>query len=479
MSDVKENPRLLIISPYFVPRKRVGALRSYKFAKFLNKMGWKLDVVFLHANQQKLSKDESDHLSGIDLHALEVPFDRTTKQSGSDLTKASLHSPTQNKKQKGSSLFQGFVDYLERFIPMDTWFPLLRYHYSKVEQIILKQKPQAIWVTADPWSGLLLASRMAKVFNLPLIVDFRDPFTLCPVRSKRKVKWVQNIEQYWERTIFEQAKAIVFTAKDTLFIYQNHYPGLKDKMALIHNSYDLDIHRNSMDQNTSKISSLLPVPSAEQTFKLVFLGKFRSSSPIESVIKLFERIRVRYPDLFTYLRLYHIGALSRDVSNRIKTLQLEELFMPMHAVPYNEVPKMLADFQVLLSILNPNRDMVIPSKFWDYLPAQAPIISIGGNAEMADILSNTKRGKQFKASELDQLATYIYHLWQEWSGNNKQTDMDEQNRVDVINIEETVDVQDPEHPLYAYSALSKTHELSTLLFKAIEQHSMDSNTNKS
>ena len=478
MSDVKENPRLLIISPYFVPRKRVGALRSYKFAKFLKKLGWKLDVVFLHANQQKLSKDESDHLSGIGLHSLEVPFDRTTKQSGSDLTKANLQSSTQNKKQKASSLFQGLVDYMERFIPMDTWFPILRYHYSKVEQIILKQKPHAVWVTADPWSGLLLASRTAKVFNLPLIVDFRDPFTLCPVRSKRKTKWVQKMEQYWERAIFEQAKAIVFTAKDTLLMYQNHYPVLKDKMVLIHNSYDLDIHTNSTDQNSSEISSVWPIQSSNQTFNLVFLGKFRSSSPIEPVISLFERIRDKHPEVFRNLRLYHIGALSCDVLSRIKTLQLEEYFIPMHAIPYNKVPKMLGDFQALLSILNPNRDMVIPSKFWDYLPAKAPIISIGGNMEMAEILSNTKRGKQFKASELNQLITYVYHLWQEWSGNNKQTDIDEDNRVDVLSIEETVDINDPNHPLYAYSAFSKTQELSSLLLKAIEKHHMDSFSNK-
>lgn len=478
MSDVKGNPHLLVISPYFVPRKRVGALRSYKFVKYLNKLDWSLDVVYLDTNKLHLSDDESHHLSGVRLHALNVPFDRTTKQSGSDLSQArdtNVSPEKRLKPPKKSTSVQTMIDYLERFLPLDTWFPLLRYHYSKVEQVIRKHKPQAIWVTADPWSGLVLASRMAKRSDLPLILDLRDPFTLCPVRSKKKAKWVRYIEHILEKSIFEQAVYIVFTARETLEMYQKHYPALKDKMRVIHNAYDATQPRisdvtSNITSGTENSGDYRDNPLSKDYFKMVFLGKFRSSSPIDPIINLFERIRERHPDVFSDVRLYHIGELEGDILDRLLHTKMDQHFIPMNALPYHEVPKMLADFEGLVSILNPNRDMVIPSKFWDYLPAQAPIISIGGNSEMADILTKTGRGQQFKSNELDLLTMHIYHLWKEWTTKKDQKDVEEPashhtspNQVnDVFN--------DPNHPLYLYHALSKTNELSSLLVEAIEEH---------
>ena len=54
--------------------------------------------------------------------------------------------------------------------------------------------------------------------------------------------------------------------------------------------------------------------------------------------------------------------------------------------------------------------MVIPSKFWDYLPATPPIISIGTNLEMKEILTNTQRGYQFESSQTDEIAQKLYEL---------------------------------------------------------------------
>lgn len=53
-----KSPKVLMISPYFVPRKRVGALRSFKFAKYLNELDWQVCVVHLEAKGQTLSDAE-------------------------------------------------------------------------------------------------------------------------------------------------------------------------------------------------------------------------------------------------------------------------------------------------------------------------------------------------------------------------------------------------------------------------------------
>ena len=54
-----KTPKVLMISPYFVPRKRVGALRSFKFAKHLKELDWQVCVVHLEAKGQTCYCGES------------------------------------------------------------------------------------------------------------------------------------------------------------------------------------------------------------------------------------------------------------------------------------------------------------------------------------------------------------------------------------------------------------------------------------
>ena len=80
-----KSPKVLMISPYFVPRKRVGALRSYKFAKHLKNLDWQVCVAHLEVKGQKLSDEEKVALEGVELFGLKTPFDRTINRSSSDL----------------------------------------------------------------------------------------------------------------------------------------------------------------------------------------------------------------------------------------------------------------------------------------------------------------------------------------------------------------------------------------------------------
>jgi hypothetical protein len=89
-----------MLSPYFVPRKRVGALRSYKFAKHLKDLDWQVRVIHLEAKGQRLSESEKNALNGVGLFGLRTPFDRTINRSGSDLGVVDSQSNTQI--QRGS-----------------------------------------------------------------------------------------------------------------------------------------------------------------------------------------------------------------------------------------------------------------------------------------------------------------------------------------------------------------------------------------
>ena len=104
-----KSPKVLMLSPYFVPRKRVGALRSYKFAKHLKNLDWQVRVIHLEAKGQRLSESEKTALDGVGLFGLKTPFDRTINRSGSDLGVVDSKSNTRQRGREHDSIAQNDI----------------------------------------------------------------------------------------------------------------------------------------------------------------------------------------------------------------------------------------------------------------------------------------------------------------------------------------------------------------------------------
>ena len=490
----QKSPKVLMLSPYFVPRKRVGALRSYKFAKYLKDLDWQVRVIHLEAKGQRLSESEKTALDGVCLFGLKTPFDRTINRSGSDLGIVDSQSNTQIQRgsvhdsiaqnEIGKRLhtsrhsnqvdtpIQRAIDGVERFIPLDTWYPLLRSHLNYMEQILVQEQPDLLWVTADPWSGLSVVLTLSKRIGIPFVADFRDPFTLCPIRSTKKSSWVQKIEKSLEVKVIQEATEIVFTSGETLKMYQKSYAKYADKMHVIHNAFDSDLINRSEEHlwssaqrkinESSKIIEHLTTNELthdsdtelnSDPFKLLFLGKFRSSSPIDPLIESFKVLKRNNPAFFSTLRIYHIGTLDVQTQEKLSAHGLTDHFESLAPIPYDKVPDFIEEFDGLISLLNPIRNMVIPSKFWDYLPATPPIISIGSNNEMNEILTTTQRGYQFESSQTKEIADKMYALRVQRGAVSitSSTPRDHFERIE------------------SFSAEQKTRELSRLLLSVINK----------
>jgi hypothetical protein len=69
---------------------------------------------------------------------------------------------------------------------MDTWVFLFWSAYSKILKEAKNLKPDLIWSTGDPWSGLWLGHKLSKDLKKPWIADFRDPWTLSGLSLRKR-----------------------------------------------------------------------------------------------------------------------------------------------------------------------------------------------------------------------------------------------------------------------------------------------------
>lgn len=417
-----------MIAPFFVPRRRVGALRPYKFAKHLHEYGWESHVLCFDVKGEQLTKYEEQALVHTQVYRIALPFDRTTKQSKSDISK--------EKKGTTNGRTQKFIDWVEQQLPVDSWYPLLRFNQNKIEELIKKIQPDILWSTADPWSNLIIGKNLSAKFHIPWVADLRDPWTLCPVRYNSKSKHVKPIDQNLEREVMKEADCIVFTAENTSSLYKQHYPEYANKIELIHNAFEVESPNDV--SGTQKIN-------AEADINLLFFGKFRPSSPAYVLIKILEQIAEKNTDSLKGVKILHLGDLTEEESKQAERAGVKNIFKTISPVPYENAKFVLGNVEILISILNPARNLVIPSKFWDYLAAGTPIFAIGNNQEMKSILTETGTGVQFSFEEIEKAVNFLTDTIQKIRSQNKVKDFNPH-----------------QSEIQKYSAQSATEKLVTL-----------------
>lgn len=337
---------VLLISPYYPPRARVGALRAAKFAAYLPEFGFEPHIVSLDAGRL-----------GESVHVLKTPVDRTHNTSSSALGKGAASDR---------------LSLLDRMVPVDTWLPVMWWNRAGVIDFAKANNIRLVWSTGDPWSGHLLASSVAKALNVPWIADWRDPWSLCKVRNLGRPRWTRCIDAAVERCWMSQATVNTFTAEETTRRYVEAY-GVE--ASTIYNAFDQDV-----------ISAGEPDPAGERV-ELVFFGRFRELSPAEPVIRMVAACKDP-----ARVRVASFGTMPEADLRLAEALGVAECFVTEAPIAYAQAASRLRRAHLLVLSTDPRRDDIIPAKLWDYLPIGRPILSLAPNPEVDRLIAATGTG---------------------------------------------------------------------------------------
>ncbi|MEX2574612.1 MAG: glycosyltransferase [Balneolaceae bacterium] len=394
----KGEKKVLMVAPYFLPRRRVGALRPFKFAAHLKEYGWEPHVLTIKSDGT-FTDLEREMARGINIEEMDPKMDLTVN-SGSQLKMKDL-KPAQ-KRPAGeflSRLGKRLADAIDRRFPLDTWLLLFFKEFLNIRKYALQLDADVIWSTGDPWSGHWMANRIAKQLDLPWIADFRDPWTLGGVQLRSRSAFSEAMDRRFEKTVMNRADFLTFTSERTEELYVSHYPEIKGRTATITNSFD---------------RALSGAPDASGRFafdmhylNLVFFGKFRGLSPAAPVAELLGFIEMEEPDVRKRIRVYSFGDLEKSDAELAGKLGVLDSFIIEDPVPPEEGPNLLAAADILLLSTDPRRLNIIPAKLWDYIAVGGPVLSIAPNAEIGRILKKTGTGVHMPLSEKQKIADLL------------------------------------------------------------------------
>lgn len=405
---------VLMISPYFVPRRRVGALRTFKFAIHLKESGYKPVILTIKDPCTSATAAEQELLKKLTIIELSSPVDRTVQSKETSPGQGALAGK------------QGRIaEWIDRHTPSDTWIYFYLLHYFKVMKVAASAKPDIVWATGDPWSSLVLGSLIAKKMSVPFVCDFRDPWTRSGISLRDRSLFSRYWDRILEKKVLSHASKVVFTSRSAEQDYKQNFSSLQGKTSVIYNASNDQIAPDGKN-------SASPFTGFEQgVLSVTFYGTFRRLSPIAPVADMLSQLRDQSQESYSRIIVHSFGKPDDEQVKYARLMGVEKSFVFHDKVKPEEGTEILNQSDILLLSTHPARKNIVPAKLWDYLYSEKLILSIVPNPEVGEIIEEFRAGEHFHPKDLTNAASKL----SEWAAEKRERGDDSLRREPLSEIQ--------------------------------------------
>lgn len=277
-------------------------------------------------------------------------------------------------------------------------------------KITKAQKFDMILATGMPWSALVIAWLLHRLSGAKLVVDFRDPWVGNPFDSSKG--WLfDRLKNFLERKIVTDAALV--TANTTVLRdeFISRYAGKVDirKFMVLPNGFDPDDFSNLATadlQQSSEPSPQLVLAHAG------YLYGMRDPSPILEAIRYLDRTGIASAESFRFVQMGSIH-LEYDFHERYRDLEERGVVVDLGTFAFEECLSKLKSSDVLL-LIQPGTKSQVPSKLYDYLCLNRPILTMTPlDGALGDLIRENEFGDIFSPDDVAGIASRLNELLRE------------------------------------------------------------------
>lgn len=385
--------RFLLVSYYFPPRFSVGGKRAFRFAKGLREHGWEATVL----TAKPPATERLDPTFGPDsLAALDVRSDYLTDAEHAKLTQraygsdGTIEAPTTPwtamRDRKGFARLRAELRVPTLVGPDKGGIPSLA---RRIARLAKEVRAELVFATGAPWEAPIAGIAGARLAGLPVVVDFRDPWSFGPVIATRPA-WARAAEALIEKTVISAADALTVTSSSTLDGYARIAPAAH--IEAIPTGFDEDVPY---------------VAARHDAVTLIHFGNVygtRSLAPLLRALAVVVKDRGLGPDA---LRVLNLGRVSEPDLSLAKQLAVSAHFQYRAVVPYAEGLGLVAGADLAVLFGFGEDPWFLPAKLFDYLRVKVPTLAIGTSPEAARIIADTQLGFAHEAVDVRGIAARI------------------------------------------------------------------------
>ena len=437
---------ILIIAFRFPPSAVSGTFRSLGFVRHLAKSGWKQQVLTINQNLNespdntlltKLPPDINIVRTGvIDIFRHVDRMKTLLKKTTPTPNHSSAPETTASENTTKKPSFKETITYF-----LKTPDNQLGWFFPALAGFFRLSKPAIVYSSAPPFTGHLIATVFKKIWRVPMVCDFRDPWLDNPFRVPRPGR-VEKWDQWLERWVVRNADIIIANTGPMAEAIKNRHPEAQNRVHVITNGYDPE-----------DFADITPLRDSDpDKFLLLHAGSLYGQRDPRHFL---EGVQMLVKDKnCTQLKIQLIGPAESygglTLAEHINALQLEEYVELISSVPHQEALQRMRGADMLL-IFSQGTNLQVPAKIYEYMGLGKHIFAINEpDSATAHIMKGL--GKQHVAVENcpTQIAEGLEKTYKLWHSNQ--------------NANETVD--DGSQP---FLRKTLTYQLEVLMLSALEK----------
>ena len=378
--------KVLIITYHFPPRPSVASLRMGGLAKFLPEYGWKPTIL-----TAKLPSPPDLRYHVIETKESDILVEWKERLGFSpDKTFRDQLGQTGKKDTYMDYLLYAAKDVLAYPDYNKKWY---RYTLPVAREQLKREKFDAIFSSAGPYTVHLIARQLKKEFGIMWIADFRDLWTQNHYYS------CSRIRKYFE------TKLEVRTLADADAITTTSYP-FAEKLRQLHHA-PVSVVPNGFDPELLNHRTLLiPKFSINYTGRL-YRGKTDPELLFLVIRKLINEQQIDPSDV----EIHFWGCGETWLQKLIDRYNLSTIVFIHDSVPREQALEIQRSSQLLLLLIwiDPKEEVVV-AKIFEYLAAKRPVLAIGpSQGAMPDLIHETNAGFVAESEqELQEILTTAY-----------------------------------------------------------------------
>ncbi|MBU3093628.1 glycosyltransferase [Clostridium sp. CF011] len=420
---------ILIVAYVYPPLGGAGVQRTLKFAKFLKKFGYNVNVLTVN-NEKSTIKDESLEAESTDgikvFRAMQrdnfivntianrnITHVKTMKvENKEDIIKITSEITLKSKvKRKIKKTLLNI--YRNMYIPDDK----ISWKKDAVElglKIIKEEKIDIIYSTSAPYTGHLIACELKQKSNIAWIADFRDQWVTNPFADY--TPYAKRKNERMETTVIEKANVVISVSKPIIDDFIDRYKNQRaDKFKIITNGYDED---DFDDYNIDRIP-----PKYIITYNGTLYGKISPKNFLIAIDRLIEDKKIKLEELI----IRFVGQIGKDAQEDITFFlaKYDKVIEFISYLPHKESLKELENSSAALLIIGAfeRSEGVYTGKIFEYIRSGRVVIGIVPDGVAKDLILDTNTGFCCHPEQIDEIKAVIYKSYGIWKGTQEKLDI--------------------------------------------------------
>lgn len=417
--------KILIISYAFPPSARSGIYRILHFSEYLARRGNYQPFILTVAPEYYEQEDALDksllktinnniiifrtgcfQLRELFLNIFGGKPGKTADQKSSFFINDTMarKTPTMGNWQKIKDIF---TDELLSFPDRQVgWLP---FAVKSGLNIIRQKKIDIIFSTGAPWTSLLVGRILSGLTNVPLVLDYRDPWIDNPFHQSGNSQIYNGFSRFLEKNLVNKASAVVLNTDSLRRAFVKRY-GKHHKIHVLHNGFLEEDLRTDAEVDFSV---------GRDDFIFIHTGGIYGNRSIDNFLSAFKECLQQSVFGERVAKICLIG-INADLRKKCCLILGEKTFKEccilLERIPHDSCIAYLKKSQCFL-IFQQNTTIQVPRKLFEYLALRKPIMAITPkNGETARIIKNNDGGivVSDKVENIidaieDMLMNYKYH----------------------------------------------------------------------